>query len=384
MTTLNPNAQRLLRVLVSGGPAYRADLARTLGVSRATVTNLANRLREDGLIEETVSEPGSLKNLMGTTPKLGVLVSVLFLVDACAVTLATLDGTVLKKFALSQLVNVSPIGRLAAGAELVEQMLSELEMTPVDVRAVHLAVDTQMDSRTGEVYAQRASSRWYGVNPKQFFSERFKVSVYTQNTARLEGLAEHLWGAGRGHDNVLYVDVSYGITSGQMLNGQILTGARGGSGELGHTIYDWNGPLCACGNSGCIMQYSSIPAMLRDYATKVGYEVGWEEFTGLVQAGDREAGVVSHRAAKFLGRVLVSICHMIDPELLVLSGEVPRAVPGFAEVVAEEIRNRSLPLVARNIEVAIAELGYDHLASARAGIESLRAIDEVVADVTTI
>lgn len=384
MTPLSTNAHRLLRALIVGGPAYRADLARELDVSRATITNLTNRLSTDGLIEETDPEPGALKNLIGTTPKLGVLASVMFLVDTCTATLATLDGRVLKSFTLDRLSDVSAEERLAAGADLVVELLTELEIPPSDLRALHLAVDTQMDSRSGEVYAQRASSRWYGVNPKEYFTRRLAVPVHTQNTARLEGLAEYVWGAGRGYDDVLYVDVSFGITSGHMVKGQILTGARGGSGELGHTVYDWNGPLCTCGNSGCLMQYASVPAMLRDAGTGLGRTIGWNEFVARARDGDPAVGTITRRAAEVLGRVLVNMCHMLDPEILILSGEIPRALPSFADHVAGELRDRALPLVSQNLAVVGPELGHAHTASARAAIESLRAIDDVITEATRI
>src|SRR5690606_10090611 len=130
------------------------------------------------------------------------------------------------------------------------------------------------------------SSRWFGVNPKQYLADRFGVPVYAQNTARLEGLAEYLWGAGRGHQDMLYVEVSYGITSGHIIDGIIQSGSRGGSGELGHTVYDWNGPLCTCGNAGCLMQYVSIPALLRDHGTGAGRDVDWEGFQALARQGD--------------------------------------------------------------------------------------------------
>jgi len=159
VTALTPNAQRLLRTLVADGPAYRADLARTLGVSRATVTNLTNRLSSDGLIEETDPEPGALKNLIGTTPKLGVLASIMFLVDTCTATVATLDGKVLKSCTLAQLADVSAPNRLTAGADLIGRLLAELDVASDGLRALHLAADTQMGARTGELYAQRAPSR---------------------------------------------------------------------------------------------------------------------------------------------------------------------------------------------------------------------------------
>ncbi|MGF3056541.1 ROK family transcriptional regulator [Microbacterium sp. YY-01] len=384
MSTLTPNAQRLLRELIVHGPGYRADLARSLDVSRATVTNLVNRLSADGWVEEVDAEPGVLKNLLGTTPQLGVLASLMFLVDTCSVTIATLDGRVLKELTVSGQVATVAAERIAAGADLVERLVGEVGLHPDAVLALHLAVDTQMDSRSGDVYAQRASSRWYGVNPKAYLSERFGVPVYTQNTARLEGLAEYLWGRGHGHDNVLYVDVSYGVTSGHVLDGILQSGARGGSGELGHTVYDWNGPLCTCGNAGCLMQYVSIPAMLRDDATAAGAPSSWQEFCDRVRSAEASAVGIVDRAAEVLGRMLVNTCHVIDPALVVLSGEVPRALPGFVDAVAVTVRDRALPLVGRHVQIVAAELDDMYASTARAGIESLRAVDDVVAAATAL
>jgi predicted NBD/HSP70 family sugar kinase len=382
LTTLTPNAQRLLRVLVTDGPAYRADLARTLDVSRATITNLTNRLSDDGLIEEPQHEPSMLKNLIGTSARLGVLASVVFLVDSCTVTLAQLDGRVFSSLTHSGPPDLSASDRMEAGADLLDRLLADSGAPLTALTALHLAVDTQMDAQSGDVFAQRASSRWFGVNPKEYFGARFGVPVYLQNTARLEGLAEYLWGTGKQHTDLLYVEVSYGVTSGHITNGVIQSGARGGSGELGHTIYDWNGPLCTCGNAGCLMQYASIPAMLRDYGTATGSAVNWSEFCALAAAGDETTTVIAERAAEVLGRMLVNTCHIMDPEIIVLSGEVPRCLPRFVEDVATTVRRGALPLVARNVGVLPAVLTDVQTATARAGIESLRGIEEVITSAT--
>ncbi|WP_426186519.1 ROK family protein [Microbacterium sp. TWP3-1-2b2] len=378
MVTLAPNAQRLLHALFTDGPAYRADLARTLDVTRATITNLVNSLRADGWIEETDPEPGSLKNLLGTTSQLGVLASVMFLVDTCTVALATLDGRELKQRTLDCSTTATPLERLTLGTDLTAGLLTEVDLTASDLRAVHLAVDTQMDAQTGAVYAQNASSRWFGVNPKQHFSERFEVPVHAQNTARLEGLAENLWGAGRGHDDMLHIEISYGITSGHVIDRVLQSGARGGSGELGHAIYDWNGPECTCGNSGCLMQYASIPALLREHDAATEQAIDWAGFRRLVLDGDATATSIAHRAAGVLGRMLVNTCHIVDPGLLVLGGEVARELPSFVDEVAAVIRRSALPLVGRNLSIVPAQLDDTLAATARAGIESLRAMDALI------
>lgn len=378
MTSITPNAQRLVRALVVDGPTHRADLARSLDVSRATVTNLTTRLIEDGWVEELQQEVGSLKNPIGAAAGLGVLASVMFLVDSYTVTLARFDGRVLKNLTLTGPAGRPPTERMTAAASLLRTLLVECGVGAGALRALHLAVDTQMDALTGDVFAARASSRWYGVNPVRFFEDEFGVPVHAQNSARLEGLAEYLWGVGSEASDLLYVDVSYGVTSGHVVDGVIRSGNRGGSGELGHTIYDWNGPVCTCGNSGCLMQYVSIPALLRDYATATGAEASWSRFCTQVAADDPDARRIAERAAVILGRVLVSVCHVIDPETVVLNGPVARQVPGFTDIVAATVRELALPLVARNLRVVGAELDDVHAATARAGIESLRRVEAVI------
>lgn len=384
MTSVTPNAQRLLRSLVVGGPAYRADLARALDVSRATVTNLTNTLLEDGWIEEPGYEPGVIKNHIGTSALLGVLASVVFLVDTCTVALSRTDGRVLISRTLKMDVSATAEQRLIIGSEVIVELFADTAQNASLLRAIHLAVDTQIDAQTGEVYAQRASSRWYGVNPKRYLEERFGVTVHLQNTARLEGLAEAIWGAGAAYRDILYVDVSFGVTSGHIVDRVIQTGTRGGSGELGHTIYDWNGPLCTCGNAGCLMQYVSVPAILRDYSTSTGKDIDWTQYCALVAENDEPAVTLARRAAAILGRVLVNTCHLIDPEVVVLNGELVRHLPGFVSDTTAALRAAALPLVARNVLVVRAEIDDVLAVTAEAGIASLRRIDEVILGITDI
>ena len=382
MTSIIPNGQRLLRALVTDGPTYRADLARTLDVTRATVTNLTQTLAAGGWVSELESEPHSLKALIGTTPSLGLWASVMYLVDTCTVVVAHLDGRVLNELTVSTDPGLRASARLREGQDLVARLLTDEALPESALRGIHLAVDTQMDATSGEIYAERASRRWYGVNPKTSFEERFGVPVHVQNTARLEGLAEYVWGVGRANDNMLYIEVSHGVTSGHIMGGVIASGARGGSGELGHMVYDWNGPICTCGNPGCVMQYVSIPALLRDHANTTGDQISWPQFVALAHDGDAATTAISERAATILGRAIVNVCHLIDPETVVLSGEVAGSLPGFIDRVAATVREGALPLIGRNLRVLPARLDDKLLATARAGIESLRRRDDLITSVT--
>lgn len=371
MTDLSINAKRLLSSLISSGPSYRAHLARRLGVSRTTATNIVASLLSSGLLEEQLTDQNSLKNLIGTSPQLGLLAAVTYDHGNCHFTLTTLDGRVLRNLTVSYNLAMPAQERLDLGVNTLRRILAETNCAEHTLIAIHLAVDTQMDSVTGVVYRTRASREWAEANPRETFYRAFSCILFIENTARLRGLGEYKWGAGSPFKDVYYVHLSWGVTSAHIIKGALHSGHHGGAGELGHMVYDWNGPLCSCGRFGCLMQYVSIPAFLRDASASLEYPVGLNEFYQLLASHDAAVEKILSRSADILGRCLVNICHLMAPQAIVLGGEIPRFSTDFTPEVAQVIKAQALPLIAENIHVCSA--GDDSPSLSRAGIESLRA-----------
>lgn len=377
MATLPPNLYRLLRRLIKDGPTFRAELARSLSLSRTTVTNLVNQLEEMGFVEEEDHAEGSLKNRISTTRNLGVTAAVVFHISKCSVAIAIPDGRIFATETVALDLNRPAKERTSQGVQLLDRMLKDHKVDDKLI-AIHLAVDTQIDARKGRVYPSLASARWLEANPKQLFEESFGVNVYIENTARLRGLAEYRWGAGRDHEDVYYVELSHGVTSAHITDDTIHSGYRGGAGELGHTVFDWSGPLCECGNYGCLQQYVSIPALVRD-AKILNLPVNnLQDLQKLVSQGDSKAKELISRTSKILARSLVNIANLHDPEVIVLAGEVCELDESLADSVENMLRRLSLPLVGENIQVLTAHLEDPHGMTVRAGIESLHLNDEVI------
>src|SRR5690606_27237659 len=114
------------------------------------------------------------------------------------------------------------------------------------------------------------------------------------------------------------------------------------------------------------------------YAIAAPEATDWPGFCALVESGDEIARSLAKRAALVMGRTLVTSCHLLDPDAVVLSGEVTRALPGFVEQVAETVRGGLLPLVGRNLTVTAAELVEVWGVTARAGIVSMRGNEAVI------
>ncbi len=134
---------------------------------------------------------------------------------------------------------------------------------PGNVDAIGIASPGPLDPHTGTILDTPNIPEWenFPVGPR--LCETFGVPVYLDNDANMAGLAEWQYGAGRGHENLVYLTISTGIGGGVISNGQLLQGFRGMGAELGHMIIDPDGPLCGCGHRGHIESFCSGPSIAR-------------------------------------------------------------------------------------------------------------------------
>lgn len=376
---LPPNARRLLLELMTNGPTHRADLARVLGVSRTTITNLTTTLIEDGLLEVINTDLSQLKRPVAITPQLGTLVSLAFFVDTCTLAISTLDGRLLAQESLGIDAALTALERLDKAMELVRATYRLLGLELASVCGIHLALDTQINTHTGDIHARHASVRWYGVNPLKYLRAIFPVPIILENSIRLSGLAEALSGAGRCFQDVLYLSVRDGATSAHIRNGEIVSGSHGGAGEFGHVVYQWDGPLCACGNRGCAMQYMCIPALVANYHRRTDQEVDWLLFLQLVEAGDQVAVDIAQDAAVVCARTLINVAHVLDPGVVIINQAGVARLPNFITEVGDYVSAHALPLVGRHLQVIGSSLPDVVEATARTGIHPLRQSPQVQA-----
>ncbi|MEU0687019.1 ROK family transcriptional regulator [Streptomyces uncialis] len=171
----------------------------------------------------------------------------------------------------------------------------------------------------------------------RLFGERFGVPVLADNNTRLAALAEALHGAGAGTRHAVYVRLSHGVGGGLVVDGRLLRGAGGAAGEIGHIVADPQGPRCHCGGRGCLELYASLPAV--------------------EAAGGTGNDDAVRRAGRLTGRVLAGLCGAVNPELLVIGGELARCGERLLDPLEEELRARTLPAARLGLRVAVERLG---------------------------
>jgi len=132
-----------------------------------------------------------------------------------------------------------------------------------DVQAISMVAPGPLDPFEGVVIEAPNLPGWDNVPVRDILAQEFDRPIFVGNDANLAALAEHRFGAGRGFDNLIYLTISTGVGGGIILDGKLLLGSKGLAGEIGHMILDPDGPICACGNHGCLEAYAGSTALLR-------------------------------------------------------------------------------------------------------------------------
>jgi len=259
--------------------------------------------------------------------------------------------------------------------ELVEDLARELQEAKdarPDVIAAGLGIPATIDHARGlAIHAVNLTIT--DVPIRDVMQERIGLPVYVDNDANVAALAEHLYGAGRGADDVVMLTVGTGIGGGLVLGGEVYRGSTGAAAELGHIVIVEDGLPCQgnCPNHGCVETYASGTAIAREgtaaaerepdsalgKALAEGPIVG-KTVTQLAMQGDALAAEVVAEAGRHLGVALASLANIFDPDVFVIGGGVSAVGELLLEPARHELRTRALP-PQNDTPVKIAELGPD-------------------------
>jgi glucokinase len=168
---------------------------------------------------------------------------------------------------------------------------------------------------------------WKNVPLGARLAEALDCPVEMENDANLAALGEFHQGAGRGSHTMVYITWSTGVGGGLILDGQLFSGAHGSAGEIGHMVLDPDGPLDSCGQRGCLEAFCGG----RSLTNQTGFSA--EELFQSAAAGDLDAAIIVRQTATYMGRALVNLANLIDPDLVVIGGGVTRSWGQVAPVI---------------------------------------------------
>jgi glucokinase-like ROK family protein len=211
---------------------------------------------------------------------------------------------------------------------------------------------------------------WDAYPIRDHLEELWQCPVTLNNDAELGALGEWAYGAGRGERNLAYIKVGTGVGAGLLLDGQIYTGATGSAGEIGHITLDENGPLCSCGNKGCLEAMASGEAIARRgkdavkrrQRTQLSSVVPVESLSArdviaAARNGDLIAQQIMTEAGMHLGTAIASLVNLFNPGMVVVGGGVAQIGDLLLEPIRQTVRERSLRAASRAVRITAALLG---------------------------
>jgi predicted NBD/HSP70 family sugar kinase len=334
----------------------QANLARASGLSPATVSSIARELREGGWLVEADADGGGRRSRLALNRSAGVAVGIDFDHSHVRVAIADLAHTVLAECEEPLDVDHEAGQGIALAGSMVRRLLEDVGVEPERVLGVGMGMPGPLRSDTGEVGDSAILPGWIGSRPEELMRAELGLAVRVENDANLGALAEIVWGAGRGCSDVLYVKVATGVGAGLVLRGRLYHGAAGTAGEIGHMTIDEAGPVCRCGNRGCLEAFAGAEAVLEPLRRRHGPPLALREVVAQAHAGDVGCTRVIADAGRALGIAVAGICNLLAPERVVVGGELARAGELLIEPVRAMVR-RSAIAATREVPVMAGVLG---------------------------
>jgi len=366
------NQERVLALLLAHGPLHRAGLARRADLSRTTVSTLITDLMARGLVVQSDEVPtiadrdGRAGETLAVNPAAAAVVGMNYTFDRVWVHVSDLSRREIASAGTVLDAKLGPDERIGIGIGILDGLLADHGLHRDRVVGAGIGVPGPIDTATGVVGVSLPGQPWSHVHAAEEFGLRLSMPVSIDNNTRLEAVAEAQWGAGQGVENLLYVGLSSGIGCGLILDGRLYRGAIGAAGELGHVSVSIDGPVCPCGNRGCLVLSAGIPAVLAALRPAFGEEVTLDDVLSRTVAGDRAGEGVFADVGGVVGQVLANLCNLLNPARIVVGGELSGAGEALLGPLRAAIRRYSLSL-AREVDVVPATLELGVRAGALGG-----------------
>jgi predicted NBD/HSP70 family sugar kinase len=354
------NQLRVLRAVRTAGALTQAEIARGTGLSAATVSNIVRELREAGTVVVSPTFSGGRRaQRVELARHAGIAVGVDFGVSHLRVALSDLGDRIVAEETIAYDVATSAERGMRRAVWLVETLLAQARVDRSEVIGVGVGVPGPVDATTGEIDTATIMTGWAGVKPAEELRGRLGMTVHVDNDANLGALGEMVGGAGRGCGHLVYLKLSNGVGAGIVADGRLYRGAGGIAGEIGHITVDARGPVCRCGNRGCLETLVGGPYLLQMLPRPVGPDEPPPTLLSVIAsalAGDPGCRRILSDAGRAVGSGVAILANLFNPRLVILGGELARAGDLLVQSIRQTAELGAIPGAVRGLQVVRGKL----------------------------
>ncbi|SPB18194.1 ROK family transcriptional regulator [Caballeronia novacaledonica] len=340
----------VLDVLRSDGPSSQAALARRTGLAPATVNNIIQALRAEGIAD--VQWINGREALVELVSKQGAIVSISVGPDSVHGSVFNFAKGVRSNGVRELKKEDRPGADPTAAVELIQSLAQRAGVAVTDLAGVSIAIQAPIDRQTGAVapWAANRMPLWRSVSIAEAIKAEIDVPVVVDNDANLAALAEWTWGTGRGSDCFLYVSCSVGIGGGLIIDGKIHHGGNGMALEIGHIVVEQTGPVCFCGSRGCLSTLASERSILAALQGSESSKDSLAEVIGSAKEGDPACQRVLYEAGRNLGRALANMSKILAPSIVAVGGVLSDAGSLVFDSLHASIEENNVPAFCPSIK----------------------------------
>ncbi len=348
----------------------RTDIARLTGWSRPKVTTEVGKLAKRGILIESgegASQGGRRPRLLKFNHQLGYIVGVDIGATSMDIAIADLNAQVLARDSGPADVRDEPLVLLGEVKRRVLALLAKCNLRPEQVLGMGVGVPGPVDFLKGILVAPPLMPAWEGFSIRGYFHAIFPSAfIAVDNDVNIMALGELKSGAGMGQEDFIFVKIGTGIGAGIVCNSQIHRGHNGSAGDIGHICADHNGPICRCGNVGCLEALAAGPA-IADRATEAAQNgsspilaqklaangvLRSEDVGAAVREGDHIAIEIVQTSGHYIGDVLAGLVNFFNPSMILVGGGVSNIGNQLLASIRQAVLRRSTALATRELIVS--------------------------------
>ncbi len=369
------NASKVFAHIFRNGKITQREISTTTGLSFTTVTSVVSRLEKIGVVKRTLESStngGRPAALYGCNPGYRHVIGVEARKDKLFVVVSDLEGTVLSRTTLPFDKKIGKDGFLTVLVDAVDEQIKKFKGKQSTFLGVGVGVAGLVNPNDGSVTMLSHLANWGTIQLKDVMEKRFRLKISVHNLAAAAALGELRYGSGKGKGNFLLLNVTDGVGGGIVLNSRLYTGISGTAGEFGHISVDDHGPVCTCGNIGCLETLTSVPALvqnarralsqgitsaIKDIAGGDPDAVTFQVLLDAARLEDKLAYNLFTDVGRYLGEGIVSLVNLLNPEMIIIGGDLVQAGDLILNPVNDVLKRQALEVPRRSVEVVFSQLG---------------------------
>ncbi len=368
----------VMRALRKNGQTSRAEVTNITGWSRAKASQEVNALVKKGYLVdagEGISKGGRKPRLLRFNSQLGFVVGVDIGATSVEIALADVNGSILKRVVEPADVRQQPEDLLGRCSVLIVELALAQGIQPEQILGIGVGVPGPVNFARGVLVAPPLMPDWENYPIRNFFKETFTSAfVVVDNDVNIMALGEQRSGDAANVDHFLVIKIGTGIGCGIMASRKIHRGGNGSAGDIGHICVDKQGPICRCGNRGCLEAMAAGPAIaekavqaVRDGKSELLRKM-MEDHQGVLtpedvnaacREGDEAALEIIRASGQMIGDVLAGLVNFFNPSHIFITGGIANFGNHLLIAIKRAVLRRSLPLATTNLAINFSRTGSD-------------------------